>query len=118
MYISNSVKLCCSHPQCHMLIKIKLSSCSSAPCKQFAVGQTKYRPVDLDTVSLKMYWNVLRAFGGESVWRRLLHVLREVAERHQTTVACVAIQWVMSQGGGGVAFPIIGADISLIINAV
>lgn len=72
-------------------------------------GQTKYRPVDLDTVSLKMYWNNLKLFGGESAWRRLLHVLKDVADKHQTTVACVAIQWVMSQEGGGIAFPIIGA---------
>ena len=82
------------------------------------LGQTQYRPVDLDTASLKMYWNIVNSVGGEAVWRRLIHVLKEVAEKHQTTVACVAMQWVMSQEGGDIAFPIIGIYSPVVSYAV
>lgn len=64
--------------------------------------------LELDTSSLRLYWNMVQRFGGEKVWRRLLHVLRDVADKHQTNISSVAIQWVMAQGGGGVAYPIIG----------
>lgn len=57
---------------------------------------------------MRLYWNMVQRFGGEKVWRRLLHVLRDVADKHQTNISSVAIQWVMAQGGGGVAYPIIG----------
>lgn len=55
-----------------------------------------------------MYWNVVQRFGGEELWRRLLHVMREVADKHKTSLAAVALQWVLGQGGGGVAYPIVG----------
>ena len=64
--------------------------------------------MDLDTSSLRLYWNMLQRFGGEKAWRRLLHVLRDVADKHETSISSVAIQWVMAQGGGKVASPIIG----------
>ena len=51
---------------------------------------------------------MVQRFGGEKAWRRLLHVLRDVADKHETSISSVAIQWVMAQGGGNVAFPIIG----------
>ena len=71
--------------------------------------------MDLDTASLKMYWNVVRRFGGEDLWKQLLHMLRDVADKHSTTVACVALQWAMAQGGGGVSFPIVGRFQLLVI---
>lgn len=77
-------------------------------CKRYAAGQSKYKLLDLSTSSLKLYWNMVQKFGGEALWRRLLHVLRDVADKHETGVANVATQWVMSQGQGGIAFPIIG----------
>lgn len=79
-------------------------------------GGSNYRAVELDTSSLKMYWNVARQFGGDDMWRRLLHVLREVADKHQTSVSCVALRWVMQQGGGGIAYPIIGEHIWLSVG--
>lgn len=74
----------------------------------YSAGNSKYRQLDLDTSSLKLYWNMVQKFGGETLWRRLLHVLRDVADKHHTSVASVATKWVMSQGGGGIAYPIIG----------
>jgi len=46
---------------------------------------------------------MVQRFGGEKVWRRMLHVLRDVADKHQTNISSVAIQWVMTQGGGSMA---------------
>lgn len=48
--------------------------------------------VDLNTSSLKMYWNVAKQFGGQDLWRELLLVLRQVAERHDVSVANVALR--------------------------
>jgi hypothetical protein len=54
-----------------------------------AAGQKKYGNVDLNTSSLKMYWNVVKYFGGQDLWRQLLQTLRKVADKHQATVANV-----------------------------
>jgi aryl-alcohol dehydrogenase-like predicted oxidoreductase len=35
-------------------------------------------------------------------------VLHEVAQKHDVSVANVALKWVMQQGGGDVVFPIVG----------
>jgi hypothetical protein len=37
-------------------------------------GQARYGNVDLNTSSLKMYWNVAKQFGGQELWRELLRV--------------------------------------------
>jgi hypothetical protein len=39
-----------------------------------AAGQARYGNVDLNTSSLKMYWNVAKQFGGQELWRELLQV--------------------------------------------
>eukprot|EP00882_Tetradesmus_deserticola_P026545 GHRQ01029296.1.p1 GENE.GHRQ01029296.1~~GHRQ01029296.1.p1 ORF type:complete len:130 (+),score=60.05 GHRQ01029296.1:25-390(+) len=70
-------------------------------------GQAKYSPVDLNTSSLKMYWGVAKQFGGQELWRELLQVLHQVAQRHSVSVANVALRWVMQQGDGCV-YPIVG----------
>jgi hypothetical protein len=42
--------------------------------KKGLFGQTRYGNVDLNTSSLKMYWNVAKQFGGQELWRELLQV--------------------------------------------
>lgn len=37
-------------------------------------GQARYGNVDLNTSSLKMYWNVAKQFGVQELWRELLQV--------------------------------------------
>ncbi|KIZ03461.1 hypothetical protein MNEG_4503 [Monoraphidium neglectum] len=74
--------------------------------KKNLFGGSRFSNVDLNTSSLKMYWNVARRFGGQDLWRRLLTVLRSVADKHNVTVANVAVRWVMQQGEG--VHPIIG----------
>ncbi|EFJ51068.1 hypothetical protein VOLCADRAFT_88336 [Volvox carteri f. nagariensis] len=63
----------------------------------FGLGGNKYTPLDLNTSSLKMYWNVAKQFGGQDLWRELLLVLRRVADKHGVSVANVALRWVMQQ---------------------
>ncbi|KXZ52907.1 hypothetical protein GPECTOR_8g286 [Gonium pectorale] len=74
----------------------------------FGMGAPKHAPVDLNTSSLKMYWNVVRKFGGQELWRELLGVLSQVAARHGVSVANVALRWVMQQGDGNTVHPIVG----------
>lgn len=42
-----------------------------------------------------MYWNVCSQFGGQPLWRELLAVLRTVADRHDVSVANVALRCVV-----------------------
>lgn len=76
--------------------------------KQGFLGKTRYGNIDLNTSSLQMYWRVVGYFGGEDLYRRLLLTLKRVADRHNVTVANVALKWVMSQGGGDLVHPIVG----------
>lgn len=72
-------------------------------------GQPKYAPLDLNTSSLKMYWGVVKRFGGQELWRELLTVLQSVAQKHDgASIANVALRWVMQQGDGMTVFPIVG----------
>ena len=70
-------------------------------------GRPRYTNVNLDTSSLKMYWALVKKFSGGSqdLWRELLGVLKGIALKHDVTVTCVAIRWVMDQGD---VYPIIG----------
>lgn len=76
--------------------------------KKGLFGQARYGNVDLNTSSLKMYWNVAKQFGGQELWRELLQVLHQVAQKHNVSVANVALRWVMQQGDGQAVFPIVG----------
>ena len=70
-----------------------------APAPGPATGKVRYSNVDLNTSSLKMYYNVVAMFGGQELWRSLLSVLRQVADKHGVSVANVALRWVMQQVG-------------------
>uniref|UniRef100_A0A383V713 NADP-dependent oxidoreductase domain-containing protein n=1 Tax=Tetradesmus obliquus TaxID=3088 RepID=A0A383V713_TETOB len=76
--------------------------------KKGLFGQAKFSPVDLNTSSLKMYWGVAKQFGGQELWRELLQVLHQVAQKHNVSVANVALRWVMQQGDAHTVFPIVG----------
>jgi len=59
---------------------------------QRPAGKPKYGNIDLNTSSLKMYWNVVNRFGGQELYRRLLLVLRQVADKHGCSVANIALR--------------------------
>lgn len=46
-----------------------------------------------------MYWNVVNRFGGQALYRRLLLVLRQVADKHGCSVANVALRWGLASAG-------------------
>ncbi len=73
-----------------------------------SAGQAKYTPVDLNTSSLKMYWNLAKRSGGQEWWRKLLSTLKGVADKHNATSANVALAWVMQQGKEGLVSPLVG----------
>lgn len=68
----------------------------------------KYDPIDLNTSSLKMYWNVVTRFGGQELWRELLSVLWGIGQSHSCSIANVALAWVRQQGAGDLVHPIVG----------
>lgn len=72
------------------------------------MGKGRYPNVDLNTSSLKMYWNTVKLFGGQELWRELLVVLSEVADSHKVSVSNVALRWVMQQGNGDTVRPLVG----------
>eukprot|EP00891_Asterochloris_glomerata_P008083 jgi/Astpho2/8083/e_gw1.00120.130.1_t len=76
--------------------------------RQGILGKTKYKPVDLNTSSLKMYWNVVNHFGGQALWRELLAVLHGIADKHTAPIANVALAWVMQQSSKRLVHPIVG----------
>jgi hypothetical protein len=58
-----------------------------------SAGKPKYSNIDLNTSSLKMYWNVVNRAGGQDLYRHLLLALRKVADKHGCSVANVALRW-------------------------
>ncbi|CAD7701771.1 unnamed protein product [Ostreobium quekettii] len=79
--------------------------------KKGLLGNPRYSNIDLNTSSLKMYWRVADTYGGQDWYRRLLLALRGVADKHNVSVANVALKWVMEGGqrkGSGVVHPIVG----------
>eukprot|EP01025_Chloroclados_australasicus_P004124 TRINITY_DN10993_c0_g2_i1.p1 TRINITY_DN10993_c0_g2~~TRINITY_DN10993_c0_g2_i1.p1 ORF type:complete len:404 (+),score=26.09 TRINITY_DN10993_c0_g2_i1:86-1213(+) len=71
-------------------------------------GKVKYSNVNLNTSSLKMYYNVINKFGGQELWRTLLLVLKNVSDEHNCSVANIALAWVMTQSRKEIVHPIIG----------
>ena len=61
---------------------------------------------DLDTASLQKYKAVIDAWGGWGLFQGLLAVLDRIASRHDTTIPCVAVRYVLDRPG--VAAAIIG----------
>jgi aryl-alcohol dehydrogenase-like predicted oxidoreductase len=69
---------------------------------------------ELDTASLGKYKRMIDAWGGWAPFQTLLHTLRNVADRHEASIANVAARWVLEQPQ--VAGVIIGARLGLSDN--
>ena len=61
------------------------------------LGQGEPRPSALGTASLRKYKQMIDAWGGWELFQELLRALREVADRHQASIASVAIRWVLDR---------------------
>lgn len=74
------------------------------------LGQPPPSRSSLSTVSLRMYKASLdRWSGGDwSLFQQLLYTLRAIADRHHTTIANVAVCWVLRQLGSGGGWVVLG----------
>lgn len=66
---------------------------------------------DLYTASLQKYKAVIDAWGGWDLFQELLTVLDRIASRHDTTIPCVAVRYVLDRPG--VAAAIIGCRLGV-----
>jgi aryl-alcohol dehydrogenase-like predicted oxidoreductase len=75
------------------------------------LGRPEPQRADLTTSSLNKYYPFIRSFGGWALFQELLRCLRTVADRHQVSIANVAVRWVLDRPQvGGV---IVGARLGL-----
>lgn len=66
---------------------------------------------DLYTVSLRKYKNMINAAGGWGLFQDLLSVIKQIADKHQVSIANVAVRYVLEQPM--VAGVIIGARLGI-----
>ncbi len=66
---------------------------------------------DLDTASLRKYKNMIDAWGGWSLFQTLLQTLDSIAQKHQVSIANVAVRFVLDRAA--VAGVIIGARLGI-----
>lgn len=71
------------------------------------LGAPEPDPATLGNRSLVKYRLIIDDFGGWMAFQRLLRTLRDVADRHDTTIAVVATRWVLDRPSVGAA--IVGA---------
>ncbi|KAI5297721.1 hypothetical protein KEM55_004331, partial [Ascosphaera atra] len=50
---------------------------------------------DYMTPSLRKYLVMIKAWGGWSLFQRLLHVLKSIADKHEVCISAVATRWVL-----------------------
>ena len=75
------------------------------------LGQPEPRPGALNTASLRKYKQMIDAWGGWVLFQQLLSTLRNVADRHDATIANVAVRYVLARPAvGGV---IVGARLGV-----
>jgi len=75
------------------------------------LGKSEPKAADLTTVSLKKYKNMIDQWGDWGLFQELLLVLKEIANKHQVTIANVAVRYILDKPAvGGV---IIGARLGL-----
>ena len=75
------------------------------------LGQPEPTPGQLNTASLRKYKQMIDAWGGWSLFQELLSTLRSVADRHDASIANVAVRYVLDRPA--VAGVIVGARLGL-----
>ena len=75
------------------------------------LGQPEPRPGQLNTASLRKYKQMIDAWGGWDLFQQLLSALRGVADRHDATIANVAVRCVLDRPS--VAGVIVGARLGV-----
>ena len=75
------------------------------------VGATKPELQELDTQSLQKYKNMIKHWGGWSLFQELLSVLNDIAKKHKSSIANVAARYTLNSPA--VAAVIIGARLGI-----
>ena len=75
------------------------------------LGQPEPTPGALNTASLRKYKQMIDAWGGWSLFQELLTALRAIADRHNATIANVAVRYVLDRPA--VAGVIVGARLGV-----
>jgi aryl-alcohol dehydrogenase-like predicted oxidoreductase len=68
-------------------------------------------PNDLDTASLKKYKQMIEVWGGWKLFQELLSILKEIADKHDASIANVAARYILDKPA--VAGVIIGARLGI-----
>ncbi len=68
--------------------------------------------VDLTTSSLQKYYNMIDAWGGWKLFQELLHILSQIAKKHDSSIANVSAKFILDKPA--VAGVIIGARLGII----
>ncbi len=75
------------------------------------LGATEPTRADLNTQSLQKYKNMIDAWGGWSLFQKLLAVLEQIAQKHDSSIANVATRFILDKPS--VAGVIIGARLGI-----
>ena len=75
------------------------------------LGKPQPGPAELNTASLRKYKQMIDTWGGWGLFQELLTALRAVADKHDTTIANVAIRYILDRPA--VAGVIIGARLGV-----
>lgn len=75
------------------------------------LGQREPHYLDLNTASLRKYKQMVDAWGGWDLLQSLLRALRRVADRHQASIANVAVRYILDKPA--VAGVIVGARLGV-----
>jgi aryl-alcohol dehydrogenase-like predicted oxidoreductase len=65
------------------------------------LGQPEPKRWDLDTASLRKYKNMIDAWGGWMLFQTLLATLQSIAQKHQVSIANVAVRFVLDRPAVG-----------------
>jgi aryl-alcohol dehydrogenase-like predicted oxidoreductase len=66
---------------------------------------------ELDTASLRKYKNMIDAWGGWSLFQKLLTVLKQIADNHRASIANVGLRYILDRPA--VAGVIVGARLGV-----
>ncbi len=75
------------------------------------LGRPEPQRAELDTASLRKYTNMIDTWGGWTLFQQLLGVLKEIADRHQVSIANIGVRYILDHPA--VAGVIVGARLGV-----
>jgi len=75
------------------------------------LGRSELRRAELNTASLQKYKNMIDAWGGWTLFQELLAALKQIADKHQVSIANVGLRYILDRPA--VAGVIVGARLGI-----